>query len=404
MVDDTREVEVLENALGMSDEDILNMPEPTDEIVEPVIEDTKDIVDDADEEAEEDDEADANDDDEGAAEESELEDDTQSTGELEEEGSEEDESGHESSDDSTAEDEESKPVAKKAAGKKSKKAKAEETEVSVKSSDDLLKELFTPFKANGKDMQVASIDDARTLMQMGANYNKKMQGLKPNLKLMKMLDNNKLLDEQKLSYLIDLSNKNPEAIAKLIQESGIDPLEMDMEKPTEYKPNTYTVEDKEVELDQVLLGIEDTPSFQETIDIISNKWDDSSKKVLLEKPTLIAAINDQVSSGIYGQINSIVEQERMVGRLTELSDLEAYKHVGDVLQSQGVFNQQPQNKQGQQAAPIIPKAKAKEDPKLKAKRKAASGTKSSPKAKNTSSGINPLELSDEEFMKATAQM
>jgi len=176
---------------------------------------------------------------------------------------------------------------------------------------------------------------------------------------------------------------------------------MDTENPTEYKPNTYTVEDKEVELDQVLLGIEDTPSFQETIDIISNKWDDSSKKVLLDKPSLIAAINDQVSSGIYGQINSIVEQERMVGRLTELSDLEAYKHVGDVLQSQGVFNQQPQ---GQSATPIIPKAKAKEDPKLKAKRRAASGTKSTPKAKSNSSAINPLELSDEDFMKASAQM
>ena len=401
MVDDTREVEVPENALAMSDEDIMNMPEPTDEIVEPVIEDTKDIVDDADEEAEEDDETDANDDDEGAAEESELEDDTQSTGELEEEGPEEVESGHEPSDDSTAEDEESKPIAKKAKGKKKKnKTEVTENEISVISSDDLIKELFTPFRANGKDMQVSNINDARTLMQMGANYNKKMAGLNPNLKLMKMLGNNDLLDESKLNYLIDLSNKNPEAIAKLIKDSGVDPLDIDTDSPIDYKPNSYTVNDKEVDLDSVLEDISDTPSFDKTINIISNKLDDASKRVLLDSPELIPKINEHVATGVYGQIMDIIEQERTLGRLTELSDLDAYQHVGDVLDKQGAFNKQPP---AQYQAPSTTPGRVK-DPKLNAKKRAASGTKSSPKVRGKANAINPLELSDEDFMRDAAQV
>ena len=274
---------------------------------------------------------------------------------------------------------------------------AEESTPAIINFEDEYNRLLAPFKANGKQMQVNSVDDALTLMQMGANYNKKMAGLKPNLKLMKMLENNALLDEDKLAYLIDLDKKDPAAIAKFIKESGIDLQEFDDEANIEYKPNTYTVNDKEVELDSVLADIKDTPQFQETIDIISNKWDDSSKEVLLETPTLIRAINDQVASGIYEQITGVIESERMLGRLTEVSDLEAYKLVGDAIQSQGGFATQPVAKAQEQlnVAPTIPKA---EDPKLKSRRKAASTTKSAP-SNSKKIDFNPLALSDEEFEK-----
>lgn len=271
----------------------------------------------------------------------------------------------------------------------------EETPVDINYEEEL-KRLFEPFKANGKQMQVTSVDDALTLMQMGANYNKKMAGLKPNLKLMKMLENNALLDEEKLTFLIDLSKKDPAAMAKFVKDSGIDPVELG-EEDTEYKPNTYTVNDKEVELDSVLEDIKDTPQFQETIDVISNKWDDSSKKVLLDTPSLIKVINDQMASGIYEQITGVVEGERMLGRLTEVSDLEAYKMVGDAIQAQGGFAVQQQQQPAQeQPANVTPIVKA-EDPKLKSRKKAASSTKSAPSKKGVD--FNPLSLSDEEFEK-----
>lgn len=253
--------------------------------------------------------------------------------------------------------------------------------------------LLGKFKANGKDMQVSSVEDAITLMKMGANYNKKMAGLKPNMKLLKMLENNNLLDESKLSYLIDLEKKNPEAVKKMIKDSGIDPLDVDLKKDTEYKPGTYTVDDNEVELDGVLDEIRDTASFEDTIDIISNKWDASSKKVLVDNPAIIKVINEHVDSGIYEQINTIIESERMLGRLANLSDLEAYKQVGDVLQANGSFNQQQQEQKPAAAAP-----KKAIDPKLKSRKKAASSTKTTI-SKKVNADFNPLALSDEEFDK-----
>jgi len=260
--------------------------------------------------------------------------------------------------------------------------------------------LVTPFKANHKNIQVNNVDDAINLMRMGANYNKKMQGLKPNLKLMKMLENNDLLSEEKLSYLIDLNKKNPEAVKNLLKDSGLDPLDIDLEKEIDYKPATYTVNDNEVELDTVLDDIRETESFNTTIDIISNKMDESSKQVLLKEPKLIQVINDQVQSGIYGQIMGVVDNERMLGRLAGLSDLEAYKTVGDAIHAKGGFNKQTPNSNSEAPAEVNQNNSAQES-KRKAKKKAASNTKSNP-VKSKKDDFNPLAMSDEEFEKATA--
>lgn len=256
--------------------------------------------------------------------------------------------------------------------------------------------LMAPFKANGKEVTTTSVDDVIALKQMGANYNKKMTGLKPVLKLVKMLENNGLLDESKLNYLIDLDKKNPQAIEKLVKDSGVDPLEIDTEKETEYTPNTYNVNDKQVELDQVLDDIKDTPGFDKTMDIIGNKWDASSKDVLVNEPSIIKVINEHMSNGIYDKITSVVESERMLGRLTGISDLEAYKQVGEAIKARGGFD--PSSAKEQPTATTKPKA---DSPKLKNKRKAASSTKAASKIA-PKEVFSPLSLSDEEFEKATA--
>lgn len=264
----------------------------------------------------------------------------------------------------------------------------EETEEVSETAQAQLDRLFSPFKANGKDIKVDSIDEAITLMQMGANYNKKMAGLKPNLKLLKTLENNGLLDESKINYLIDLDKKKPEAINKLINDSGIDPLDIDV-SDEDYVPNTYTVNDKELELDSVLEEIQDTPAYNSTIDILSNKWDEKSRQLLVENPQIIKVINEHVENGLYEQITSLVEKERTFGRLTGLSDIEAYKVTGDKLFS----NQEATKKPAIVKRPTTKKT----DPKVTNKKKAASSTKGRPSQKQTE--FNPLSLSDAEFEK-----
>lgn len=345
--------------LDMSDEDIMNY-DPS------LLEDKEEELD----ESEETEEADETE-----------EDDAEDSTEDESDDSEDEAEDSDSTDDVEDEDAESKE------------------EVTTKDTIDYKAEyekLTQSFKANGKDISVANVDEAISLMQMGANYNKKMAALKPNLKLLKLLENNKLLDEAKLSYLIDLDKKNPEAITKLLKDSGIDPLDVDLEKESEYKPNTYTVHDKELELDEVLANLQDTPTYGQTLDIVGNKWDGPSKQIVADNPQLLTLINDHVARGIYAVISKEVERERLFGRLNNVTDLEAYKIVGDNLEANGAFDHlNPVQKQVVKVAPLTKKAA---DPKLVSKKRAASSTQKTAPSK-LPDDFNPLGMSDEEFGK-----
>lgn len=270
------------------------------------------------------------------------------------------------------------------------------------------KELMTPFKANGREIQVKSIDDVRTLMQMGANYNKKMAAMKPHLKVIKMLENNGLLDEGKLSFLIDLDKKNPEAISKLVTEAGVDPMDIDADKAKGYKSGTYSVSDKEVELDNVLNELESTPTYQRTLSIVGKEWDQTSRNAIAEVPELLKLINTHVERGIYDIISAEIESERSLGRLKGLSDFEAYRQVGDVINARGGFDHlastevkghQNPNKQGV----TVPNPKKVDDDKLKDKRRAASTSRPAAVSGKASDDFNPLAMSDEEYAKLSAK-
>lgn len=262
--------------------------------------------------------------------------------------------------------------------------------------------MLAPFKANGKDIAVNSVEDAISLMQMGANYNKKMAALKPNLKLMKLLENNGMLNEAKLSFLIDLEKKNPQAINKLVKDSGIDPMDLDADKASEYSPKTYAVDDREMELDDVLAEMQGTESYGTTLDIVSNKWDALSKQAIADSPQLLKIINGHVASGMYEQINKEVESERMYGRLDGLSSIQAYQKVGDAINRRGGFAQGHLKAELPKGPVVIPPKLKADESKLADKRRAASSNQ--PTAANqTTSDYNPLALSDEEFMAAASK-
>lgn len=261
-------------------------------------------------------------------------------------------------------------------------------------------QIFKPFKANGKQITVANAEDAVSLMQMGANYNLKMSALKPNLKMLKMLENNGLLNEERLSFLIDLDKKDPAAISRLISDSKLDPLDLDAEKASKYKTNTYAVDDREMELDTVLEALQSTPTYTRTLDVVSNKWDAQSKQAIANAPQLLSVINDHMQSGIYDTVIEEVERERMLGRLSNLSDLDAYRKVGDAMNARGAFATAANSPAQQiQPKPVVALTKpVVDEAALRDKRRAAGSTKPAGSASGAAA-FNPLAMSDEQFSK-----
>ena len=268
-------------------------------------------------------------------------------------------------------------------------------EESEDTSDDFktkYESLMAPLRANGKDVVLKTEDDLRRLAQMGIGYNASMAAIKPLRKIGKMLENAGLLEESKINYLIDLSKNDPNAINKLIKESGINPLDIEPENSEGYKPNTYTVDDSQLDLDEAIAELEQSPSGQRVIDVVSTKWDRASREILVSNPALMRDLQSHVDSGIYEQVMAEVEREKMFNRIPAgVSDLDAYNYIGNQMKTAGMFNQTQ-----------VPSTKAKpvnvtQDTKRKTRRKAAASTRSKPTSNQVPKDI--LNMSDADFEK-----
>lgn len=274
----------------------------------------------------------------------------------------------------------------------------EKSENTGLSAEEQLAKLFAPFKANGKDFQVKSIDEAISLAQMGVNYAKKMAGLKPSMRILKMLENNGLLDENKLTYLIDLDKKNPGAINKLVKESGVDPLDIDLEASQEYTPGQYQISDLEMQVSDVLDNIQVTnPTHYPQVLQVITEMDNASKSEISKDPKILNLLSEQMANGVYDRIMTELDRQQTFGQLTDVPLLHAYYQVGDMLHKQGK---------------LFPEIKPpKTDPVVEAtKQKAAANTGkkravAAPRSTGTAKKeeFNPLEMSDEEILRIANQ-
>lgn len=267
-----------------------------------------------------------------------------------------------------------------------------DTEVTEVDYKGFYEKILTPFKANGKTVELRTPEEAIQMMQMGANYTRKMQDIAPYRKIIMMLEKNDLLDENQLSFLIDLNKKDPNAIQKLLKDSEIDPLDIDTSADVTYQEGNHRISNEEAALTQVLEEVGSTQEGAETIQLIKDTWDQASKEVLWKDPNIVSVITQQKANGIYDTINTEIERQRMLGAIpVNTSFLDAYKAVGEYLQKQGAFNNLSKPKP-------IRTVKTPKTPSTDSRVKAASTTKSSP-VRGNNSIKDPLALSDDEFLK-----
>lgn len=272
------------------------------------------------------------------------------------------------------------------------------------------KDLMAPLNANGKNIEIRSKEDIQQLMRMGANYTRKMQDIAPHRKILAMLENNGMLDESKLSYYIDLEKKNPEAIKKLIKESGIDPLDIDLKAESTYQQGNHQVGDDEVAFRSALEDVKSTPTGQETLRVIDSTWDKTSKEELWKSPEVLSIIHQQRENGIYDRVVTEVNRQTMLGAIPAgTSFVQAYMKVGNELGAQGAFAdiaplqvaQASQNAGVRPAAQVTPLATRVVAPKAQVTNSAAAiaAAPSRGNQKRIAPIANLHGMGDEDFMK-----
>lgn len=252
-------------------------------------------------------------------------------------------------------------------------------------------------KANGKEVQFKKPEEIIRLMQMGANYTQKMQNLAPYRKKIQTLQKAGLLDDEKLNYLIDLSQGNPEAVKKLLRDSKLDPMDLDIQSEPKYVPGNHTISDAEARLQTTLDDLTSTPEGLQTVQI-AQRWDQASLRELGNDPSILTTLHEQRQNGVYNLITTEMERQRMLGNLPEGTPfLQAYKAVGEYLLKQAQQQQLAQQKvleklpQGTLNKPVD-----------KTKEQVKSAAPTGRSKKPATQFVDPFTLSDEEFEKQFA--
>jgi len=252
-------------------------------------------------------------------------------------------------------------------------------------------EITKPFKADGKDFQVKTAAEAIRLMQMGANYSRRMQEMKP------------------LRAQDAVLKGDPAAIQKLLKDKGIDPLDIDVSKDATYDGNkVYSADEKGIAFKDAITATLEADGGKELIADMNAGWDEDSKNALYEQPAIFSTLLDQKSAvdtagtSDYSKIKAEVERQRVLGFLTDVPFLQAYTQVSNAMENIGgiLTSSAPKSTPAAQAPidtgtrKVAPKPKTEQpNPNLSSNPKPAAKKEAAPTVPDYS------DLSDEEFMK-----
>ena len=258
-----------------------------------------------------------------------------------------------------------------------------------------------PIKASGREVHLKGVDHAQSLIEMGLDYNKKMQYMRPHMQALKTLEKEGLLsDSEELNLLLEAKQGKPEAIRKLIAKHGIDYVDLadNEEGAQDYIPQNHMVSTEEVEIEQALQSISRSPAYQETIDVMSNTFDSKSKEIISKNPQYIQSLNADIESGVYGRVMDMVQYQRDVRAIpTTVSDIEAYiSTVQQMAAQEQTQAQQPQ----QQLVQSQNQPTSRSNGASRKQKAAMSGSRNASKKKEPE--YNPMEvmsMSDDDFEK-----
>lgn len=222
--------------------------------------------------------------------------------------------------------------------------------------------VFKPFNASGKQHQARSPEEVVRLMQMGVDYAQKNERNKPLIRAGKALESHGLLSDESIAYAIDLLQKKPEAIRKLIAESNIDVHDVDAQEASAgYRPQANIPSEQVLDLQDVADELAPSPHFpvlQKTV----LGWDDASRVAIANAPQLLRVLHDHQEQGIFDAAMVEVERAKLLGQHKGERLLDVYDYYARQVHAAKVAATQPAAQQAlnpaSQNAPVQNQAAA----------------------------------------------
>ena len=195
-----------------------------------------------------------------------------------------------------------------------------------------------PIKAGGKEIVIASVDEAIKLAQMGVGFHGKMSKMAFAERIIETLRENDLLSEEKINELVDISKKNPEAIAALVQSAGLEPHQLlpSGDAPT-YTPGNHVLPEAQLQFRTSVENIREQGGT-EFLTHVAQDWDVTSRAEVYKDPNALTMIYGHKQSGLYDKISSEVERRKLFDpSLATTPFINAYLAVGNDMHEKGLL-------------------------------------------------------------------
>lgn len=212
-------------------------------------------------------------------------------------------------------------------------------------TDAQFREILTrPFRARKQEIQITDPNEAIKLMQQGVDYYHKMQMMKPHQKVIRTLESKGLLDANKINFMVDLMEGNPEAVAQFLKEKEIDTYNLPDVEEQPHKANNYIPSEKAVVFEEKVTEIAERPEGSALLETIKS-WGNEAVAEIYEHPRLLDAFMSHIDTGLYQDTMSILERERVLGNIdgSNQSMMGLYDQIATMLLGQNPTKYQPKS-------------------------------------------------------------
>ena len=157
-------------------------------------------------------------------------------------------------------------------------------------------------------------------------------------RIIETLRENDLLSEEKINELVDISKKNPEAIAALVQSAGLEPHQLlpSGDAPT-YTPGNHVLPEAQLQFRTSVENIREQGGT-EFLTHVAQDWDVTSRAEVYKDPNALTMIYGHKQSGLYDKISSEVERRKLFDpSLATTPFINAYLAVGNDMHEKGLL-------------------------------------------------------------------
>lgn len=259
---------------------------------------------------------------------------------------------------------------------------------------------FQPLRAAGKEYPIESMQELYTFASKGIDADRKWAESAEGRRVAATMKSNGLTMDD-INTLIEAKSGNQDAIMSLLKANNIDPLDIDADAFNGYTPKDHSTGEFELQLDDVVSRIKTNPRYEESVNVVMEKWDGKSREAFYANPNLLEQLNidmqvdPETGFSIYDKVAPLAEKLKILDH-GQGTDLDYYMQAG-----KRVLGDIQKQKSIQAEAEEKAKAKkASEQAKIKQKKKAAASTGGNTAGKQP---VDVSSLSDAELDKLLAE-